>query len=254
MQIWPFHTVNWDDPANRELMQKSVDHWVDLAAGPKAEMPCAGFAIAAAIQLYAHMGQPGPIPGLAEIFLREWTKRGAACWASTLYREMGPVIESPLLFADALLTTMLQSWNGVIRVFPAWPEAWGDAIFRDLRAEGGFAVSAARQKERITWLAVTSHAGEPCRVRADMPEFAVHGLPEDAVAREDDGTLTIDLPAGAAVLLCAPDVQTPVAVRPVAPRQDQCNAFGVNERFLATRRGKERIERVAVRGRGLTAW
>ncbi|MBT7842059.1 MAG: hypothetical protein HN742_09310, partial [Lentisphaerae bacterium] len=156
MQIWPFHTVNWEQPQNREMIQKSVDHWVDLSAGPKAELPCAGFAVAAAIQLYAHMGQAEPIPELAEIYLHEWSKRGAMCWASTLYREMGPVIESPLLFADALLATMLQSWNGVIRVFPAWPDAWGDVVFHGLRAEGGFSVSAAREDGRVAWVAITS--------------------------------------------------------------------------------------------------
>jgi len=254
MQIWPFHTVNWDNTADRAMIQKSVDHWVDLSAGPKAEMPCAGFAIAAAIQLYAHMSQPEPIPNLAEIFLREWTKRGPACWPSTLYREMGPVIESPLLFADALLATMIQSWNGTIRVFPAWPYAWGDAIFRDLRAEGGFSVSAAREDGRTVWVALTSHAGEPCRVRVDMSELRVHGLKESAVARETDGTLVIDLPAETSVLLSAPDVQTPIVVRPVMPQEDRCNAFGVNERFLASRRGKEQPERLAVRGRGVTPW
>jgi hypothetical protein len=254
MQLWPFHTVNWDRPTDREIIQKSVDHWVDLSAGPKAEIPCAGFAIAAAIQLYAHMGQPDPIPDLAEVFLREWTKRGAACWASTLYREMGPVIESPLLFADALLATMIQSWNGVIRVFPAWPPAWGDAVFHELRAEGGFSVSAAHDGERVAWVAVASHAGEPCRLRVDMPEVRVNGLPAAAVAREGDGTFAIELPAGASILLSDPNIDPPVEIEAVGPRRHKCNCFGLNERFLASRRGKERPERVAGRGRGLAAW
>ena len=174
--------------------------------------------------------------------------------SSTLYREMGPVIESPLLFADALLATMIQSWNGIIRVFPAWPEAWGDAVFRDLRAEGGFSVSAARQGGRTAWAALTSHAGEPCRLRVEMPELRVHGLHESAVTRETDGTLVIDLPAETSILLSAPDVQTPALVHPVMPQEDRGNAFGLNERFLASRRGKEQPERLAVRGRGITPW
>jgi len=254
MQIWPFHTVNWDNAADRETIQKSVDHWVDLSAGPEAERPCAGFAVAAAIQLYAHMEQPEPIPDLAEIFLREWSKRGPMVWASTLYREMGPVIESPLLFADALLATMLQSWNGVIRVFPAWPDVWDDAIFHGLRAEGGFSVSAARENGRVSWVALTSHAGEPCRLRVAMPEAEVSCRPEGAVQSQADETFSVELPTGGRLLLRAPGVPRPVNIRPVDAHESLCNCFGLNERFLATRRGKERPENLAVRGRGVTPW
>ena len=253
--IWPFHTYTWDDPANRDMIQKSVDHWVDLSAGTKGEMPMAGFAVAAAIQLYAHMNQPARIPQLAEVFLREWSKRGPCCWASTLYREHGPVIESPLLFADALLSTMIQSWGGIIRVFPAWPAAWGDAVFHQLRAEGNFAVSAAMQDERVSWVAITSHSGEPCRLRVDMADVNVHGLSADAVTREDDGqTLRIDLPAESSVMLTAGEVEPPVDVQPVEADEAHCNMFGLNERFLAKRHGKEQLDRLSERGRGLTAW
>jgi len=253
--IWPLHTYTWEDPEKRAMIQKSVDHWVDLSAGPKAEMPMAGFAVAAAIQLYAHMGQSASIPALAEIFLREWSKRGPCCWASTLYREMGPVIESPLLFADALLSTMIQSWQGVIRVFPAWPRQWGDAVFHQLRAEGNFTVSAEMKNGHVSWVAVTSNSGGPCRLRVELPRFHVHGLKDDAVTREDDGqTLRIDLPAEASVILTSDGVEAPVDVQPVEADESSCNMFGLNEAFLAKRRGKERIDRLSERGRGLTAW
>lgn len=255
MQIWPFHTVNWDDPDARSLIQKSVDLWADLSAGPKAETPCAGFAVAAAMELYAHMGQSEPLPDLAEVFMREWTKRGPCCWASTLYRENGPVIESPLLLADALLAAMIQSWNGVIRVFPAWPGAWGDVVFADLRAEGGFSVSAARSGGAVTWIAVANLAGaEPCQIRIDMPDFEVGGVEGDAVQRLDDGLLAIDLPVGEMLTLTAPGVETPLTIKPVETPEGNHNAFGLNERFLKTRRGKERVERLKCRGRGLLAW
>ena len=37
---------------------------------------------------------------------------------------------------------MLQSWDGALRIFPAWPRAV-DARFENFRAEGAFLVSAA---------------------------------------------------------------------------------------------------------------
>lgn len=58
---------------------------------------------------------------------------------------------------------MLQSWDGVIRVFPCWP-AKVDASFRDLRAEGAFLVSAAQEGGRVTRFSLKSLAGARCTV------------------------------------------------------------------------------------------
>ena len=45
---------------------------------------------------------------------------------------------------------LLQSWGGVIRVFPAAPVAMAQAAFKDLRAEGGYRVSARRENGATT--------------------------------------------------------------------------------------------------------
>lgn len=45
---------------------------------------------------------------------------------NTLYRESGPVIETPLSGAQSIHDMLLQSWGGKIRVFPAVPDAWQD--------------------------------------------------------------------------------------------------------------------------------
>jgi|GEM_PF-3793399 len=53
---------------------------------------------------------------------------------------------------NAVHEMLLQSWSPtpgkldseVVRVFPAVPDAWRDVEFNDLRAEGGYRVSATR--------------------------------------------------------------------------------------------------------------
>jgi alpha-L-fucosidase 2 len=67
---------------------------------------------------------------------------------------------------QAIQEMLLQSWghvgkpgSSVIRVFPATPAAWADASFSDLRAQGGFRVSAKREHGRTTWV----------RIAADKP-------------------------------------------------------------------------------------
>jgi len=54
-------------------------------------------------------------------------------------------LEGNFAAAQAVHEMLLQSWGNVLRVFPAVPTSWADVSFRDLRAEGGFVVSAARK-------------------------------------------------------------------------------------------------------------
>ena len=49
---------------------------------------------------------------------------------------------------------LLQSWGGKVRVFPAVPSKWQDVSFRDLRAEGGFIISANRKDGKTVSLQI----------------------------------------------------------------------------------------------------
>jgi len=58
---------------------------------------------------------------------------------------------------------MLQSWDGAIRLFAAWP-AEMNGRFRTLRAEGAFLVSAAFRDGRVEPFGILSEKGRRCRV------------------------------------------------------------------------------------------
>lgn len=58
---------------------------------------------------------------------------------------------------------LLQSVDNVIRVFPCWPKEQ-DARFTNLRAQGGFLVSAEQKHGQITKLAITSTVGGKLRL------------------------------------------------------------------------------------------
>jgi len=74
-------------------------------------------------------------------------------------------LEANFAAAQAVHEMLLQSWGGVIRVFPAVPRKWADVSFRDLRAEGAFAVSARRAGGATTWVRVRADRGGPLRLR-----------------------------------------------------------------------------------------
>ena len=59
---------------------------------------------------------------------------------------------------------LLQSQNGLIRVFPAVPDAWQDCSFERLLAMDGFQVSAARKNGKTVWIQVESLHGKPLRL------------------------------------------------------------------------------------------
>ncbi|MFD2333043.1 glycoside hydrolase N-terminal domain-containing protein [Cohnella sp. GCM10020058] len=58
---------------------------------------------------------------------------------------------------------LLQSYNGVLRLFPNWPKDL-PASFATLRAVGGFLVSASFEKGCVQWVEIASEAGAPLRM------------------------------------------------------------------------------------------
>lgn len=54
---------------------------------------------------------------------------------------------------------LLQCHTGVIRVFPALPESWQEASFQNMRAIGGFLVSADFREGKVKQISIHSEKG-----------------------------------------------------------------------------------------------
>jgi len=82
-------------------------------------------------------------------------------------------LEGNFLAMQAVHEILLQSWSPtpgrrdteVIRIFPAAPWRWHDASFTDLRAEGGYRVSAKRENNATTWFRIVAGRKGIVRVR-----------------------------------------------------------------------------------------
>jgi alpha-L-fucosidase 2 len=143
--------------------------------------------------------------------------------ANTMYKESGPVIETPLSAAQSLHDMVCQSWGGVIRVFPALPAAWGELVVHDFRTQGAFLLSAVREAGRTRWIRITSEAGAPCVVR--------HGIEGEIEVRDGrdgrggrlrweeagDGAIRIRLRKGESALITARGDRPDFRIRPVKP-------------------------------------
>lgn len=82
----------------------------------------------------------------------------------SLYDYEPYTMEAECGFTAAVNEMLLQSWGGRVRVFPSVPDEWGDVSFRNLRAEGGFLVSAERRHGQIISATIESERGGEVRV------------------------------------------------------------------------------------------
>jgi alpha-L-fucosidase 2 len=117
---------------------------------------------------------------------------------NTMYKEAGPVIETPLSGAQTMHDMLLQSWGGTIRVFPGTPTAWGDATIHNLRTDRAFLVSAVRKGGNTQFVRIKSLAGEPCKVvpgnlAGPFDVQSLTGGTAPAFTANSDGSVSITL-------------------------------------------------------------
>lgn len=236
LMIFPLYTLTWDQRDKRDLIKNSIDYWSLIASGLNGEKPRAGYSPCASISLYASIGHTEKISELFDKFLYKETVRGPSVWASTMYRELGPVLETPFLFAAALQDLLLQSYNGIIKVFPAVPYEWDDAVFHNFRAEGGFVISAKFRSRKTEFISIESLAGEDFFLETDMEHIKYDNSDGSAVIEKvDDYRFRIKLAKGGSVLMFNKQSDSDFTVRQIKDQSGSKNSFGLNERFLEKR-------------------
>ncbi len=218
--IYPFAVLDWDNVAERDLIKRSVDHWYGLKGG------LFGFSRTGACSMYALMQRADDALAVLQEFLNtNATPNG-------FYNE--GTLEVGFSFCQNVHDMLLQSRNGLIRVFPATPSIWKDAVFSDLRTEGAFLVSAARKDGKTLWVKVKSLAGEPCRVRTSI-DGAVHAVRTDDAGKRmtvktvEDGVVAIELKKGEEVVLYGGDKMPEAVVSPVTADPAKCNFYGAKK-------------------------
>ena len=172
--VFPFEdwTLETRDPEVDRIVQKIADlnpTRIELMEGSSfstaVRTPISG----------ARMGRAEELP----LMMASYYQKGFAPLANGLSNFEGATahsIEHLGILSTALQESLLQSVSArpgkpeVIRVFAAWPQQW-QASFR-LLARGGFLVTAALRKGRVSFLEIESRLGERCRLRNPWKEPA----------------------------------------------------------------------------------
>jgi alpha-L-fucosidase 2 len=202
--IYPLHEIDIDrNPELKPLMRQSISHYADRVS-PQAGEDCM-FKYVGSASLWATIGEGGKALKSLQRSI-EIKKNGfPTATPNGFYSETGwPTFESPVAACRAMLDMMLQSHNGIIRVFPAIPSTWKDASFADFRAEGGFSVSAIRQGGNTKLVKIISLSGEPCVLKiGEWKDFAYQASSKGVKVTRKGIYINLKMKKGDAVTLYA---------------------------------------------------
>jgi alpha-L-fucosidase 2 len=169
MAIHPLGLIDWSHgpEAQRtiraslaELDRLSSDYWTGYSFSWLASLAARakdGEAAARALEIFAKAFV------LRNSFHANGDQSGQG-YSTFAYRPF--TLEGNFAFAAGLQEMLLQSHTGEIEVFPAIPASWQDVRFHQLRAQGGFLVSAALEAGELVGWEVTAERDGPCRIRS----------------------------------------------------------------------------------------
>lgn len=103
------------------------------------------------------------------------------------YRYRPFTLEGNFAFAAGLLEMLVQSQNGLIRIFPAVPPDWQDVSFSDLRTEGAFLVSAKKEAGFISRVEIRSEKGGELRLANPFAvgDISIRGIAQDRIIQQE---------------------------------------------------------------------
>jgi hypothetical protein len=229
--IFPLYEMNTiKDPTRIPMMEKSISHYTGLD-GDNCIYKFSG-----AASLWASVGIGDSALHWLNRSLEQLPRFGVppapsripTLTANTFYSEReNPTFESPVSASRSILDMMIQSWDAVIRVFPAMPTKWKEANFYQLATEGAFLISAKRENGQTSFIHIKSLAGEHCKIQSDLYGHAKLIGPKSTVMVEKNGLIEFDLKKGEEVILYRGNKPASFFINALTTNPADRNSWGV---------------------------
>lgn len=222
--IFPLYETNIEEaPEKTPLLSRSIANFTSLDGDN-----CM-FKFNGAASLWAALGNGDSALKYFERSI-EIVPKGPTVTPNGFYSEnKWPTFESPLASVRSSLDMLLQSWGDKIRVFPAMPTAWKDAVYDGLRAEGAFLIGAKRTDGKTRFVKVESLAGEPCRIQVkDWAGQKIVPFPAGIALKDlGNGLYEAGLKKGQTVVLYPAGARPDLSIAPLQHPRGGWNGWGV---------------------------
>lgn len=185
--IYPFATIDLNDPAQRKIVDNSLAAWRFRGSGGWS-----GWCVPWASILMARTGQPEAAVSWLHFWKDNFTNEGrgtlhnannngtsflgAPDWTKEKQNREIMQLDGGFGALNAVLELLVQSRDEGIYVLPGLPRTWRELSFDRIRAEGAFQVGATVQEGRVQEIRVKSLAGGKLRLAHGLGDsYSVNG-------------------------------------------------------------------------------
>lgn len=198
MAIYPFDELQISDPGDSAIIKNSL-RWLEK----KGTRQWCGYSFSWAANLYARALEADHAADQLRIFASNFVSTNSfhlngdqkgGQYSDFTYRPF--TLEGNFAFAQGLHEMLLQTYAGVIRIFPATPQRWENISFQSLVAEGGTLVSATMKNHQVTRIELTATSDRTVHLMLPFAKYSASGIDSQKIMDSDDGGLIIDMKKG----------------------------------------------------------
>lgn len=172
MPVFPAEEVTWfSDQATKDLYARTIQHDESVTAHINSNVTLN--------MARARLSLTNVISNLYFCFATNSSISPQQPNGLFFWNGHGYYIAEQMAIARVVSELLMQSAGDIIRIFPAWP-ASADGHFRNLRARGGFLVSADQVSSVVTNLTITSTLGGDVRILYPWVSNSASPLVSDA--------------------------------------------------------------------------
>lgn len=188
MAFHPLGLLDFDNAEDKQIIEASIQ----LLQKNGTSQWC-GYSFSWLANMYARMYQGDSAAKVLRIFSscfcspNSFHLNGDQCKAGYSNFTYDPfTLEGNFAFASGIQEMLLQSHNGIIKIFPAVPSDWKDVSFENLRAEGAFLISARKEKGITDVFSIIATQGGTARIKLPFLTFSIESSEKMEILKPSD--------------------------------------------------------------------
>ncbi len=175
MAFHPLGLLNYDNENDRKIINNSM-----VRIEKNGTSQWCGYSFSWLANMYARMNRGDDAVKELKIFAscfcspNSFHLNGDQCKAGYSSYTYDPfTLEGNFAFASGIQEMLIQSHNGIIKIFPAVPDGWKNISFENLRTEGAFLVSAKKENGSLDAFTICANEAGIARIQLPFRTFLI---------------------------------------------------------------------------------